>query len=129
MRKKELSFRSNVVTGSAIESDSEADCIDESAIDDDDESSDWEDSIEDSGKSGVDETSFQRVDCKSNSTSRCSLITQTLARQADDGDKNLGNYASQSTPAIHRQKPGPSAPTLGVSLNDSDDAPLMMKGR
>ncbi|KAF4119450.1 Protein of unknown function (DUF3295) [Geosmithia morbida] len=132
-QKKQASFSSRVVThtmepDSAIESDSEGDYIDESAIDDDDDdSSDWEDSLEDSGKSSVDEKYFQRVDSKANLTSRRSLITLMLA-QNDDRAKKLSSHASQSTSALLQGKAGPSAPTLGASPDDSDDAPLMMKG-
>ena len=133
-QKKQASFSNHVITHSmddaddnAIDSDSEADYIDESAIDDDDDSSDWEDSIEDSGKSSVDEKYFQRVDSKANLTSRRSLITLMFA-QTEDRQKKLGNHASQSTSAIPRGQPGRAGPTLGVSPNDSDDAPLMMKG-
>ncbi|CAG9955952.1 unnamed protein product [Clonostachys rosea f. rosea IK726] len=109
----------------AIESDSEGDSIDESAIDDDD-SSDWEDSIEDSGKSSVDDKYFQRVDSKVNLTSRRSLITLMLT-QTEDRAKALSNHASQSTPAIPQSR-NRSGPAFAVSPNDSDDAPLMMKG-
>ncbi|TQW01476.1 hypothetical protein IF2G_11007 [Cordyceps javanica] len=52
--------------------------VDESAIDDDD-SSDWEDSVQDSGKSSVDANLFQRVKPKANLVSRRSLITLVLA--------------------------------------------------
>lgn len=132
-QKKQASFSNHVVThtmepDNAIESDSDVDYIDESAIDDDDDSSDWEDSVEDSGKSSVDEKYFQRVDSKANLTSRRSLITLMLA-QSDDRARNLGNQASQSTSAIARGQSSRQASALGASPNDSDDAPLMMKGR
>ena len=133
-QKKQASFSSHVVThtmepDNAIESDSEGDYIDESAIDDDDDSSDWEDSIEDSGKSSMDEKYFQRVDSKANLTSRRSLITLMLA-QTDERARKLGNHASQSTSAISRGgQASRQGSALGASPNDSDDAPLMMKGR
>jgi hypothetical protein len=82
----------------AVESDSD-DYIDESAIDDDDDSSDWEDSIEDSGKSSMDDKYFQRVDSNANLTSRRSLIAFMLA-QSDDRARTLGGYALRSTSAI-----------------------------
>ncbi|KHO01817.1 uncharacterized protein MAM_00818 [Metarhizium album ARSEF 1941] len=110
---------------SAVDSDTEAEYVDESAIDDDD-SSDWEDSTEDSGKSSVDDKFFQRVESKANLASRPSLITLMLAQ--NERARTLGNQASQSTPAIHRTRAGPNGPSLGVSPNDSDEAPLMMKG-
>lgn len=130
---KQASFSNHVITHSmepdnAIESDSDdADYIDESAIDDDDDSSDWEDSIEDSGKSSVDDKYFQRVDSKVNLTSRRSLITLMLA-QSDDRARTLGGHASQSTSAIPQTRNTRQGPSLGGSPNDSDDAPLMMKG-
>jgi hypothetical protein len=130
---KQASFSNHVITHSmepdnAIESDSDdADYIDESAIDDDDDSSDWEDSIEDSGKSSVDDKYFQRVDSKVNLTSRRSLITLMLA-QTDDRARTLGGHASQSTSAIPLARNTRQGHSLGGSPNDSDDAPLMMKG-
>lgn len=133
-QKKQASFSNHVVThtmepDNAIESDSEVDYIDESAIDDDDDSSDWEDSIEDSGKSSVDEKYFQRVDSKANLTSRRSLITLMLAKTTDERARKLGNHASQSTSAISHAQAGRQGSALGASPNDSDDAPLMMKSR
>lgn len=127
---KQASFSNHVTVmeaDNAIESDSDGDYIDESAIDDDDDSSDWEDSIEDSGKSSVDDKYFQRVDSKVNLTSRRSLITLMLA-QSDDRARNLGGPASQSTSAIPQTRNARQGSSLGVSPNDSDDAPLMMKG-
>ncbi|KAK3181733.1 hypothetical protein K4F52_006949 [Lecanicillium sp. MT-2017a] len=118
--------RARAEAESAIDSDSEDDYVDESAIDDDDDSSDWEDSLEDSGKSSVDEKFFQRVESKANLVSRPSLITLMLAQ--DNRAKSLGNPASQSTSAIPRSRPAPNGSSLGVSPNDSDEGPLMMKG-
>ncbi|KAG5914817.1 hypothetical protein E4U42_000291 [Claviceps africana] len=112
---------------SAIDSDTEAEYVDESAIDDDDDSSEWEDSVEDSGKSSVDDKFFQRVESKANLTSRPSLITLMLAQ--NERARALGNgHASQSTPAIQRMRVAPNSAGLGASPNDSDEAPLMMKG-
>ncbi|KAK1844258.1 hypothetical protein CCHR01_13109 [Colletotrichum chrysophilum] len=88
--------------------DSDTGYVDESVIDDEDDSSEWEDSIEDSNKSSIDEkTFFQRVDSQVNLTSRRSLLTFMI---------------NQQTRNSH-----PAPPTLAVSPNDSDDAPLMMK--
>ncbi|PNY24036.1 Uncharacterized protein TCAP_06024, partial [Tolypocladium capitatum] len=131
-QKKQTSFSNHVLTRTydqsdpAVDSDTEAEYVDESAIDDDDDSSDWEDSIEDSGKSSVDEKFFQRVPSKVNLTSRPSLITLMVAQS--ERAKKLGNHASQSTSAIPRSRGGPGALALGASPNDSDEAPLMMKG-
>ncbi|KAK7413353.1 hypothetical protein QQX98_007797 [Neonectria punicea] len=131
-KKKQASFSTNVMTRTIEDEaavDSDTDYIDESAIDDDDDSSDWEDSIEDSGKSSVDDNLFQRVDSKANLTSRRSLITLMLAQNDRiDRARNLGNHASQSTSAIPRSRMAPNGPSLGGSPNDSDEAPLMMKG-
>ncbi|KID97278.1 hypothetical protein MAJ_06765, partial [Metarhizium majus ARSEF 297] len=110
---------------SAVDPDTESECVDESAIDDDD-SSDWEDAMEDSGKSSVDVQLFQRVEFKAKPASRPSLITLMLAQ--NERARTLGNQASQSTPVIHRTRAAPNGPSLGVSPNDSDEAPLMMKG-
>lgn len=109
------------------QSETEADYVDESAIDDEDDSSDWEDSIEDSGRSSMDDRGlFQRVDSKANLTSRPSLITLMLAK--NDQAQRYSNIASQSTSALPRmsrsmmyQQP------LVASPNESDDAPLTMK--
>ncbi|KAF5013839.1 hypothetical protein FDECE_196 [Fusarium decemcellulare] len=128
-RKKQTSFSSNVMTRTIPDEaavDSDTDYIDESAIDDDDDSSDWEDSIEDSGKSSMDDKFFQRVDSKPNLTSRRSLITLMLAQ--NERARTLGNHASQSTSAIPRSRVAHHGPSLGASPNDSDEAPLMMKG-
>ncbi|KAF4334158.1 hypothetical protein FBEOM_12014 [Fusarium beomiforme] len=127
-RKKQASFNNNVMTRTidkaAVDSDTD-DYIDESAIDDDDDSSDWEDSMEESGKSSLDDKFFQKVDSKPNLASRRSLITLMLAQ--NDGARNLGNNASQSTLVIPRSRMA-NGPSLGASPNDSDDAPMMMKG-
>ncbi|KAF5985329.1 hypothetical protein FBULB1_2953 [Fusarium bulbicola] len=127
--KKHASFSNNVMTRTiddeaAVDSDTD-DYIDESAIDDDDDSSDWEDSVEQSDNSSMDDKFFQRVDAKPNLTSRRSLITLMLAR--NDRARTLGTHASQSTSAIPRSRMV-HGPSLGASPNDSDEAPLMMKG-
>ncbi|KAK2061342.1 DUF1752-domain-containing protein [Colletotrichum caudatum] len=116
-------------SNSATADDSETDYVDESAIDDDD-SSDWEDSVEDSNKSSIDEkTFFQRVDSKVNLASRRSLLTLMIEQNdRKSNSKALGNIASQSTSALPWSPTSHTAsPTLAVSPNDSDDAPLMMK--
>lgn len=130
--KKQTSFSNHVATHTIGQSDpavdSDTEYVDESAIDDDEDSSDWEDSVEDSGKSSVDDKYFQRVPSKANLTTRPSLITLMLAQ--NERAKNLGNHASQSTSAIPRARAGPVASTIGSggSPNDSDEAPLMMMG-
>ncbi|KAM0361941.1 hypothetical protein ACHAPK_011644 [Fusarium culmorum] len=128
-RKKQDSFSNNIMTRTidneaAVDSDSDH-YIDESAIDDDGDSSDWEDDVEEDGKSSMDDRLFQRVDSKPNLTSRRSLITIMLAQ--DDRARNLGGNASQSTSVIPRSRLA-HGPSLGASPNDSNEAPLMMKG-
>ncbi|TQV90311.1 dsp1-1-like protein [Cordyceps javanica] len=119
------SRNSQLEAESAIDSDTEDDYVDESAIDDDDDSSNWEDFIDDSGKSSVDDKFFQRVESKANLISRPSLITLMLAQ--NERQKNLSNQASHPTSAIIRSRPESSVPDLGASPNDSTEGPLMMK--
>lgn len=127
--KKQTSF-SNQVTMRTIStpSDQSGSDLDESAIDDDDEDSEWEDSIEESGKSSVDEpVTFKRVPSRPNLTSQTSLISLMLAGQ-EERAKGLSNYASQSTPAIaQRTRQLQNAPNAAASPNDSDDNGLEMR--
>lgn len=127
---KQTSFSNNIThypdAESAIDSDTEGEYIDESAIDDDDDSSDWEDSLDESGKPSVDEKFFQRVESKANLASRPSLITLMMA---NDRAKSLGSHASQSTSALTRSRSAFAGSSMAASPNDSDDGPLMMKGR
>ncbi|KAJ5054046.1 uncharacterized protein L3040_000331 [Drepanopeziza brunnea f. sp. 'multigermtubi'] len=108
--------------------ESEEDEIDESAIDDDDDSSDWEDSVEDSGNASIDEkTFFQRVDSRPNLTSRRSMIT-TLLHQNDRATALATAAATTSAPALHRSRTSsPHGPSLPGSPESDDAAPLMMK--
>ncbi|KAI1178302.1 DUF1752-domain-containing protein [Nemania sp. FL0916] len=126
--KKQTSF-SNQVTMRTIStpSDQSGSDIDESAIDDDDEDSEWEDSIEESGKSSMDETViFPRVSSKPNLTSQRSLISLMFAGQ-EERAKNLSNYASHSTPAIaQRSSQLQNTTHAATSPNDSDDNGLEM---
>ncbi|EXK23954.1 hypothetical protein FOMG_19299 [Fusarium oxysporum f. sp. melonis 26406] len=129
LRKKQASFSKNDITRTiddeaTVDSDTD-DYIDESAIDVDDDSSDWEDSMEESGQSGMDDKFFQRVDSNPNLTSRRSLITLMLAQ--NDRARNLRNNASQSASTIPRSRMT-NGPSLGAPPHDSDEAPLMMKG-
>ncbi|KAK1517402.1 hypothetical protein CABS01_16656, partial [Colletotrichum abscissum] len=107
-----------------LHQNSNTDCVDECAIDDD---SEWKDSIKKEKKSGVDEkTVFQRVEINDKATSHCSLISMMIVEQNNRG--GVGNIASRSTSVIPWSRDSHPAPsTLAVSLNDSDDAPLMMK--
>ncbi|KAK1840288.1 DUF1752 domain-containing protein [Colletotrichum chrysophilum] len=89
-------------------SNSDTGYVDESAIGEENDSSDWEDSIEDGTESSIDgNTFFQRVNSTSNLTSHRSLITIMI---------------DQQTRTRH-----PVPPTLAVSANDSDDTSLMMR--
>lgn len=119
---------------SAIADDSETDGdFDESAIDDEEDDSDWEDSDENAGNPSIDDkTYFKRVDSSANLVSRRSLLT--LGLEANERQRRLGNVTSHSTSAIPRARGVQSVqqqqqqPVVG-SPNDSDDSPLMMKGR
>jgi len=125
--KKQTSF-SNQVTMRMISTPSEqSGSFDESAIDDDDEDSEWEDSIEESFKASIDEkVTFKRVDSKPNLTSRSSLLS--LMIENEDRVKGLSNYASHSTPAIaQRARQLQNAPVGAASPNDSDDNGLEMR--
>lgn len=136
--KKQTSFKEEVATRTIKEEpvfdddvfETDEDEIDESAIDDDDDSSDWEDSIEDSGNASIDErTFFQRVDSRPNLTSRRSLIT-TMLHQNDRANAlaSAATAASRSSPALQRSRTSsPNGPSLAASPDSEDNAPLMMK--
>ncbi|XWW94438.1 hypothetical protein V2A60_002381 [Cordyceps javanica] len=93
---------------------------------DDDDSSDWEDSAEESGKSNLDETFFQRVESNVDIMSRPSLVTLMVAQ--NERQKNPSNQASHSASAIVRSRAGPSGPRPEASPDDSDKGSLMMNG-
>ncbi|KAL0764101.1 hypothetical protein CaCOL14_013428 [Colletotrichum acutatum] len=115
-----------------LHQNSNTDCVDECAIDDD---SEWKDSIENDNTSSVDETGkrssideetfFQRTGNNSKLTSRRSLITMMVVEMDNRG--GVGNVASRSISTLPFRTSHPAPPTLAVSPNDSDDAPLMMK--
>lgn len=131
-QKKQASF-SNQVSTRTIQtpSDQSDSYMDESAIDDDDEDSEWEDSIEESGKSSVDDAvTFKRVPSKANLTSQRSLISLMFAGQ-EERAKGLSNYASHSTPAIPqraRALQNHSNMNIVSSPNDSDNGLEMRRG-
>ncbi|KAL5866377.1 hypothetical protein ACKVWC_003438 [Pyricularia oryzae] len=124
LQKKQASFSKQDVarTFAPIMMDHNYSDVDESAIDDDDDS-EWEDSNEESDKSS--ETLFKRVDSKVNLTSKRSLITLMLER--NDRQTKLGNGASQSASAIHQGRMPRLGPSFVASPNDSDESSLMMK--
>ncbi|OBT60201.1 hypothetical protein VE03_10287 [Pseudogymnoascus sp. 23342-1-I1] len=130
--KKQTSFEEEVATrtieemsGVVLEPDVG---IDESAIDDD-ESSDWEDSMEESGKpSDDDKLSFPRVESGRNLTSRRSLITTMLHQ--NDRAAALQSAASKSDQALQRSPTfSTQGPSDAPSPESDDSAPLIMKSR
>ncbi|KAI0839782.1 DUF1752-domain-containing protein [Hypoxylon sp. FL0890] len=131
-QKKQTSFNNQISTRTIqTPSDQSDSYMDESAIDDDDEDSEWEDSIEESGKSSVDDAvTFKRVPSKPNLTSQRSLISLMFAGQ-EERAKGLSNYASHSTPAIpQRARTLHNHSNMNVvsSPNDSDNGLEMRRG-
>ncbi|KAJ5093915.1 Protein of unknown function DUF3295 [Penicillium angulare] len=108
----------------AIETDDE---VSESAIEDD-EDSDWEDSVTESGKSSVDERPelFQRVDSRPNLVSRRSLLTMMMHQP---NNMRQGN-AFRSSPALQRSRlTSPNGPSLpGSPRPNNDEESLTMRG-
>ncbi|KAH8586729.1 hypothetical protein B0O99DRAFT_695196 [Bisporella sp. PMI_857] len=100
--------------------------IDESVIGDDDDSSEWEDTNEDSKDVSIDENKiFQRVDSRPQLTSRRSLLT--VALHQIERYNVLINHAAQATPAPQRSRiSSPNGTPLATSLG-SDKTPLTMK--
>ncbi|WPG98572.1 Hypothetical protein R9X50_00136400 [Acrodontium crateriforme] len=134
--KKQTSFKDEVSIAKAseqspvFESDDEDDELaSESAIDDEDDSSDWEDSDEASGPSSVNERElFQRVDSRPNLTSRQSLLT-TLMHEPDRA-RALQSAASRSSPALRRSRTTtPSGPSVATSPSPDRRAHLQPPGQ
>ncbi|KAI8635612.1 DUF1752-domain-containing protein [Xylariaceae sp. FL1651] len=132
--KKQASFSNQVTTRTiSTSSDQSGSYVDESAIDDDDEDSEWEDSVEENGKPSMDDPAIKfdrdntRVNSKPKLASNRSLISLMFAGQ-EDRTKGLSNYASYSTPAIaQRARQLQGAPNGVSSPNDSDDNGLEMR--
>ncbi|KAF4553007.1 Hypothetical protein D9617_8g050200 [Elsinoe fawcettii] len=111
--RKQASFRddnlvSKIQDSPVFESDDEDDEEDmsEGVIEDDEDSSDWEDELGDEDRSDTEDAPmFQRVDSRPNLTSRRSLLT--TAFHEGDRAKALQNAASRSTPAIRRTQTTP----------------------
>ncbi|KAJ5796304.1 uncharacterized protein N7518_004844 [Penicillium psychrosexuale] len=106
----------------AIETDDE---VSESAIEDD-EDSDWEDSITEGGGSSVDDQGgmFQRVDSRPNLVSRRSMLTMMMHQPA----RMQGN-AFRSSPALQRSRlTSPSGPSIPQSPPDREEESLVMRG-
>ncbi|KAJ5923259.1 hypothetical protein N7454_008504 [Penicillium verhagenii] len=107
----------------AIETDDE---VSESAIEDD-EDSDWEDSVTESGKSSVDERPelFKRVDSRPNLVSRRSLLTMMMHQPTNMRQAN----AFRSSPALQRSRlTSPNGPSIPASPPAKDDESLTMRG-
>ncbi|KAI9878702.1 MAG: hypothetical protein M1830_010746 [Pleopsidium flavum] len=132
--RKQTSFKDEVEARTIDESaaedeevfESDDENVSESAIDDDDDESDWEDSATESGRSSVeDKQLFQRVDSKPTLTSRRSLLT-TLMHQPQRAAA-LANAASKSTPAMQRSRTSsPNGPSVAAS--PEEEATLTMRG-
>ncbi|KAJ9491300.1 hypothetical protein VN97_g1915 [Penicillium thymicola] len=106
----------------AIETDDE---VSESAIEDD-EDSDWEDSVTEGGESSVDEQGgmFQRVDSRPNLVSRRSMLTMMMHQPA----RMQGN-AFRSSPALQRSRlTSPSGPSIPQSPPGKEEESLVMRG-
>ncbi|PNS16223.1 hypothetical protein CAC42_6330 [Sphaceloma murrayae] len=115
--RRQASFRddnlvSKIQDSPVFESDDEDDDEDvsEGVIEDDEDSSDWEDELGEDDRSDTEEGPlFQRVDSRPNLTSRRSLLT--TAFHEGDRAKALQNAASRSTPAIRRTQTTPPEST------------------
>ena len=127
--KKKTSFKDEVAVGRAathrlvFESDDEDEDVSESAIEDEGDSSGWEDSDCESGPSSVNgDELFERVDSKSNLTSQPSLLT-TLMHEPDRA-KALANAASRSTPHSRRSgRSTPNGPSVATSPEPNAQLP------
>ncbi|KAJ9631792.1 hypothetical protein H2203_000192 [Taxawa tesnikishii (nom. ined.)] len=121
LNKKTTSFKEEIATrlvedSPVFESDEEEDEeVSESVIEDDEDSSDWEDDVAESGQSSInDENLFKRVDSRPNLTSRRSLLTSLM--HEPDRAKALANAASRSSPALRRSRTtSPNGPSLASS--------------
>jgi hypothetical protein len=96
--------------------------INKSAIDNNNNSSDWETLVEDSGRNVVDKFSFQRV--KPNLTPCKSLITLILTQGCT---QSLSNSASQSTSTLPHTHAILNSPVVNSS-NNSDQALIIKRG-
>ncbi|KAJ5773165.1 hypothetical protein N7457_008061 [Penicillium paradoxum] len=106
----------------AIETDDE---VSESAIEDD-EDSDWEDSVTEGGESSVDDRGemFQRVDSRPNLVSRRSMLTMMMHQPA----RMQGN-AFRSSPALQRSRlTSPNGPSIPQSPPSNEEESLTMRG-
>ena len=132
-QENQVSF-SNQVSMRTIQpqsSDEQSDSyIDESAIDDDEHDSEWEDLIEEGGKESMDDpVTFKRVPSKPNWTSHRSNLSLMFAAGQEQRPRGLGAaIASQLTSALQRAQTLQNIPSVkATSPNDSDDSRLEMK--
>ncbi|KAJ5347233.1 uncharacterized protein N7506_000486 [Penicillium brevicompactum] len=106
----------------AIETDDE---VSESAIEDD-EDSDWEDSVTEGGESSVDERGemFQRVDSRPNLVSRRSMLTMMMHQPT-----RMQSNAFRSSPALQRSRlTSPNGPSIPQSSPPKEEGGLTMRG-
>ncbi|KAK7928729.1 hypothetical protein PG985_005727 [Apiospora marii] len=126
--------RAKSALGGSQSSDEQSDSyIDESAIGDDEDGSEWEDSIEEGGKESMDDpVTLKRVPSKPNLTShRSNLSLMFAAGQEQQCSRSLdGANASQSTSTTRQTaRTLQKIPTMkATSPNDSDDSGLEIKG-
>ena len=107
------------------ESEEEEGDVCESAIEEDD--SDWEDSVSDSGAASPnDKKLFQRVDSKANLASRRSLLT-TMMHQSDRAAA-LAGEASKTTSTRRRSGTTSGNESSAVGSPEDDDSALEMEG-
>lgn len=118
--KEEVSVRASAIQDSPVfeDSDDEDDeDVSESVIEEDEDSSEWEDEgdIGESGHSSEEERPlFQRVDSRPNLTSHRSLLTSLM--HEPDRAKAMQNAASRSVPAFRRSRTTtPSGPSMSSS--------------
>lgn len=108
----------HIISESAIDSNTEDECTEESAIDSDSDSSAWEDLDDEKGKPSVDNNFFQRIELKVDLAPRRSLITEMVA---NDRAKSL------STSSLPRPQSVLNNSFPAVSLNDSEISSSVMK--
>jgi hypothetical protein len=112
----------------AIESEDEEEEVSESTIKDDDDLSDWEDSVSESGRSSPldNKPLFQRADSRPNLTSRRSLLTTAL--HEPQRAAALAAAASRP-PALQRsQISSLNGPSVAASPEDDEGSGLTMRG-
>jgi hypothetical protein len=92
----------------------------ESAIDEDEDSSDWEDSATHSGGSSINEKIvYHRVDCRPNNPSQRSFLTALIRRPDRD--------AALATPFNRRPRAPSNAPSITASFEDNFEDPSVSR--